>query len=76
MYVALTNQLISIHEHYIISFYTQKVAYCRNNCTNVDLDEFWRRCQMQIVYSKVHNLLESVDAHAFLRSSFVNNVIC
>ena len=46
-----------------------------NNCTNVDLDEFWRRCQMQIVYSKVHNLLESVDAQAFHPSSFVNNVI-
>ena len=47
-----------------------------NNCTNVDLDEFWRRCQMQIVYSKVHNVLESVDAQAFHPSSFVNNVIC
>ena len=47
----------------------QKTACSTDNCTDVDLEEFWQICQLQedqvYIYSKVHILLDSVHPGAF-----------
>ena len=47
----------------------KKTARCRDNCADVDLEEFRQRCQIDqvYIYSKVYTLLGTVHPSAFVK---------